>query len=362
MMSDFDAYLPEPTLSTQAQSEHPARPNHAAGVGVVLVNLGSPTAPTAAALKPYLCEFLSDPRVVELPRALWWCILHGVILTTRPAKSAQKYQTIWTKEGSPLCAHSARQAKFLRGFLGQQGINVPVMWSMRYGQPSLASALSALKKEGCRRIVLLPMYPQYAASTGGTVIDAACDWLKKTRYQPQLRWVSDWHDDDDYIAALAASVHRHWQANGGLDAQGKEARLLMSFHGLPQSSSQRGDPYETQCRHTGQLLAEALGLNNNQYTIAFQSRFGREEWLQPYTAATLTQWAQEGVKRADVICPGFTADCLETLEEIAQETRHSFLSAGGKEHHYIPALNEEPAHIQLLCKLVQQEMAGWLAA
>ncbi|MCL2523510.1 MAG: ferrochelatase [Betaproteobacteria bacterium] len=329
---------------------------HLPAAAIVLVNLGTPDAPTASALRRYLKQFLVDPRVVEVPRALWWPILHGIILPFRAKRSAAKYAAIWQAEGSPLRFHTERQAKLLQGFLGERGQRVAVAWAMRYGQPSLGDVLDRLKAEGVDRILLLPLYPQYAASTSATVVDEACRWLLQTRNQPELRVVRAFHDHPGYLAALEQSVRRHWQRHGPLAADG---RLLMSFHGLPQRSVDLGDPYRGECEQTGQLLAERLQLPAGQTQICFQSRFGKAAWLQPYTAPTLHEWARQGVRRVDVLCPGFVADCLETLEEIALEGRASFLQAGGGEYHYIPALNEDDAWLRALADLAEQHLAGW---
>ncbi len=324
--------------------------------GILLINLGTPDAPTPKALRRYLKEFLSDPRVVEIPRAIWWLILNGIILNTRPKKSAAKYASIWMTEGSPLKAHTERQAKLLKGWLGQQ-VQSPfqVEYAMRYGNPSIASGLDKLKASGCDRILLLPMYPQYAASTTATAFDAAFAHLAKMRNAPAIRTLRHYHDDAGYIAALAQNVRKHWQSNGRPDV------LVMSFHGLPRYTLEKGDPYHCECQKTGRLLAEALGLNADQYRVTFQSRFGKAEWLQPYTDKTIENLARNNTARVDVICPGFTADCLETLEEINQEVRESFLQAGGREFHYIPALNEQAEWIAALGKIALQNLYGWLA-
>lgn len=339
-------FLPEP----------PHRHGTPASTAVVLVNLGTPDAPTAPALRRYLKQFLSDPRVVEIPKPLWWPILNGIILNLRPKKSAAKYATVWMPEGSPLRVHTERQATLLKGLLGQRGHRVTVTWAMRYGSPSLPETLARLKAEGANRILVVPMYPQYAASTTATVVDACSAWLLQTRNQPEMRFVRNFHDQEGYLAALEQSVRRHWQANGPL---GDNDRLLISFHGLPKRSLDLGDPYYCECQKTGRLLAERLNLKPEQYRICFQSRFGKAEWLQPYTAPTLHDWGAQGIHRADVICPGFVADCLETLEEIAQEGRDDFLKAGGKAYHYIPALNEDDAWIGALADLAEQHLAGW---
>ncbi len=337
-------------------SEPPHRHGTPASTAVVLVNLGTPDAPTAPALRRYLKQFLSDPRVVEIPKPIWWLILNGIILNIRPKKSAAKYASVWMEGGSPLRVHTERQAKLLKGWLGEQGRNLTVTWAMRYGSPSIPAVLNELKAQGATRILLVPMYPQYAASTTATVIDEASRWLLKTRNQPEMRFVRNFHDDAGYIDALAASVRRHWQAHGAL---GPQDRLLISFHGLPKRSLDLGDPYFCECQKTGRLLAERLELQAGQYQICFQSRFGKAEWLQPYTAPTLTAWGGAGVKRVDVICPGFVADCLETLEEIAMEGREDFLAAGGQAYHYIPALNEDADWIKALGQVVVRQLAGW---
>jgi len=339
-------FLPEP----------PHRHGNAASTAVVLVNLGTPDAPTAPALKRYLKQFLSDPRVVEIPKPIWWLILNGIILNTRPKKSAAKYATVWMPEGSPLRVHTERQAKLLKGLIGQRGHHVTVTWAMRYGSPALPDVLSHLKAEGTSRILVVPMYPQYAASTTATVVDDACNWLTKTRNQPEMRFTRNFHDHDGYIGALEKTVRKHWQTSGTL---GENDKLLISFHGLPKRSLMLGDPYFCECHKTGRLLAERLNLKPEQFQICFQSRFGKAEWLQPYTAPTLEEWGKQGIRRVDVICPGFVADCLETLEEIAQEGRADFLKAGGKDYHYIPALNEDDAWIRALADIVENHLAGW---
>ena len=339
-------YLPEPSY------RHGTPPSTA----VLIANLGTPDEATAPALRRYLKEFLSDPRVVEIPKAIWWLILNGIILNIRPKKSAAKYASVWMAEGSPLRVHTERQAKLLKGLLGERGHHLTVDWAMRYGTRSIPEMLAQLKANGATRILLVPMYPQYAASTTATVNDEACRWLLKLRNQPEMRFVRNFHDDDGYIAALEKSVRKHWQETGPL---GPDDRLLISFHGLPKRSLELGDPYFCECHKTGRLLAERLQLKPEQYRLCFQSRFGKAEWLQPYTAPTLHELGKAGIRRLDVICPGFTADCLETLEEIAQEGRDDFIAAGGKEYHYIPALNEDEAWIGALADLVERQLGGW---
>jgi protoporphyrin/coproporphyrin ferrochelatase len=334
-----------------------AEPSHAHDrverTGILLVNLGTPDAPTPKAVRRYLAEFLSDPRVVEIPRAVWWPILHGVVLRVRPSKSAAKYTAIWTDEGSPLLVWTRKQAVRLLGSLGERGHAVLVQHAMRYGDPSMAAGLDALKQQGATRILVLPMYPQYAAATTGSTVDALQAWARRTRRVPELRVINQFHDDAGVIGALAARVTEHWQR------EGRGRMLVMSFHGLPARSLTLGDPYHCQCQTTGRLLAERLGLQQQEYQVTFQSRFGRARWLEPYTDATLRKLAQQGHERVDVICPGFTADCLETLEEIGIEARHTFLSAGGKAFHLIPCLNDSPAWIDALAKLTIRHLQGW---
>jgi len=323
---------------------------------ILLINLGTPEAPTKVAVRRYLGEFLADPRVVEIPRPLWWLILNGIILNTRPGRSAEKYAAVWTADGSPLQVHLARQATLLRGFLGQAGHRVVVDYAMRYGKPSIPATLSRLEAEGCTRILVLPLYPQYAASTTASAFDAVSGWLSGVRNQPEMRSIRSFADHPGYIAALATSVREHWASHGRPLAS---YRLLMSFHGLPRYTLDRGDPYHCECQKTARLLAEALGLGKDGYLVCFQSRFGRSEWLQPYTVASLRALGKDGVQRVDVICPGFTADCLETLEEMAIEGRSEYLRAGGKEYHYIPCLNERDDWIHALAQLAANHLQGW---
>ncbi|MFZ2739028.1 MAG: ferrochelatase [Burkholderiaceae bacterium] len=325
----------------------------AVNCAIVLCNLGTPDAPTAPALRTYLAEFLSDPRVVEIPQPLWWLILNGIILRLRPKKSAAKYASIWSAEGSPLRLWTEKQAKLLQGWLAQRGHPVPVRYAMRYGQPSIGSQLDALKAQGIERILILPAYPQYSATTTASVIDAVAAWSKKIRKIPEFRFINSYHDDPGYIHALAQRITNYWRD------QGRPDQLVMSFHGIPERSVRLGDPYAIQCQQTAELLAKALGLSKSQYKVTFQSRFGRAKWLQPYTEPSLVQLGKLGVQRVDVVCPGFTSDCLETLEEIAQEARSAFMLAGGREFHYIPCLNDSPAWIDALRQLSLQHLQGW---
>lgn len=328
-------------------------PIAASRTAVLWCNLGSPEAPTAAAVRPYLAEFLSDPRVVEIPGLLWQPLLHGLILRRRPAASAAKYASIWTAEGSPLTVWTRKQAALLQGWLGERGHKVVVLPAMRYGQPSIASQLEALKAGGIDRVLVLQAYPQYSATTTASVIDSANAWGHGARRMLEMRFVNDYHDDPGYIDALAGSVQAHWRQHGRPD------RLVLSFHGIPERNVQRGDPYEAQCRRTAMALIERLQWREDAWETTFQSRFGRARWLQPATDATLRALGRAGVGRVDVLCPGFPADCLETLEEIAMEGRAAFLDSGGKEFHYIPALNDDPAWITALAGIAERNLAGW---
>jgi len=297
--------------------------------GVLLVNLGTPAAPTEQAVRAYLAEFLSDPRVVELPRFVWLPILHGIVLRTRPARSAEKYSSIWTDEGSPLAVHTARQAKLLQAAL--PGIHVE--YAMRYGEPAIASALGRF---GNPDVFVLPLYPQYSRATTESVRDVL----------PRgTRMIESFHDHPAYIDALAQTVRRHW------DSHGRAEMLVMSFHGLPKRAVERGDPYEAQCRATGALLASALGLADGQWKLTFQSRFGAAKWLEPYTLPTLIELARTGTRTADVVFPGFVADCLETLEEIGVEAKRAVREAGGMELRLVPCLNEAPEWIGALASI-----------
>lgn len=337
-------FSPEPSLP----HGEPAR------VGVLLCNLGTPDAPTAAALRRYLGEFLSDPRVVEIPRIAWLPILHGIILRTRPAKSAAKYASIWMPEGSPLRVWTEKQAKMLQGYLGERGhARVIVRHAMRYGSPSIASQLDELKAAGATRVLVLPLYPQYSGTTTASVIDAVGAWAQRARTVPELRFVNHYHDHPGYIEALVRRISQYWLTHGRPD------RLVMSFHGVPERTLMLGDPYHCECHKTARLVAERLGLTPERYTVTFQSRFGKAQWLKPYTEPTLRELARAGVKRVDVICPGFVSDCIETLEEIAMEGQQAFLEAGGKEFRHIPCLNDLHEWIAALAAIAEQHLVGW---
>lgn len=325
---------------------------------VVLVNLGTPDAPTAAALRRYLGEFLADPRVVETPRWLWRLILHGVILRIRPARSARAYATIWSEQGSPLLTGSRALAEALGAHLKQVlGSQAPVVeLAMSYGQPNLRVVLESLRARGLRRLLVVPLYPQYSGSTSASVFDAVSACLRRWRWLPELRFVTDYYREPSYVQALAQSVREHWQTHG------RGERLMLSFHGIPKRYLIQGDPYFCQCQVTARLLGDALKLKSEELFVSFQSRVGREPWLQPYTDITLTEWGKAGVKTVDVICPGFAIDCLETLEEIAVQNAELFSHSGGGQLRYIPALNHQPAHVEALSILVQRQLGGWLPA
>jgi ferrochelatase len=322
--------------------------------GVLLVNLGTPQAPTAGAVRSYLRQFLSDPRVVELPRLVWLPILYFLVLPFRPARTARKYAKIWRPEGSPLRIYLERQAQLLRGSLGERmRALVPVAAAMRYGKPSIAEGLAELRAKGCDRIVVLPLYPQYTGSTTASVEDALARALRKWRPAPQVRFVREFHAHRAYVKAVAKNVNEYWFKHGRPD------RLLMSFHGIPKKTVERGDPYQAQCLESARLIATELGWNDARTVVTFQSRFGAAEWLQPYTAPTLEALGREGIGRVDVICPGFASDCLETLEEIAMEARDEFLKAGGKEFHYIPVTNDTPSWMTALAIISLENLEGW---
>jgi len=319
--------------------------------GILLVNLGTPDSPSRRDVKRYLREFLMDPRVVEMPRFLWWPILNGVILNLRPARSAAAYEKIWSEAGSPLLVHTLNQARELQQALGEA---VRVVPAMRYGNPSIAAGLEQLRAAGCERVLVFPLYPQYSATTTASAFDAVTGTLQRWRWIPELRLVNQYYDDPGYIAALADSV-REFQRE-----RGRPHKLLFSFHGIPQRYADKGDPYPLQCQRTAELLAQALELEPGQWLLTYQSRMGREPWLQPYTSTTLESLARDGVKKIQVLCPGFAADCLETLEEIAMENRDIFLQHGGRSYEYIPCLNERPDHIEALAAIAHRHLGGWI--
>lgn len=322
-----------------------------AKTGVLLVNLGTPAAPTAAAVKPYLKQFLSDPRVVEIPRLVWWLILNGIILPFRSKKSAQAYQSIWTEDGSPLLVNTQKIQQGIAEKFREQ--NVVVEFAMRYGQPSIANQLDKMLKEGVTKLLVLPLYPQYSATTTGSTFDAIAHEFKQRRWFPELRFVNQYHDDNNYIEALAKKVEGHWAKHGKAD------RLVLSFHGIPKQFWLNGDPYVCHCFKTARLLSERLNVDEGFVLTCFQSRFGKAEWVQPYLEQTLKGLPDKGVKSVQVMSPGFSADCLETLEEIAEENKDYFEQAGGERFEYIACLNDDPEHINSLSSLITQHMQGW---
>ncbi len=322
---------------------------------VLLVNLGTPAAPTPAAVRRYLAEFLADPRVIELPRPLWWLILHGFVLRFRPRSSAEAYAKIWSNAGSPLAVNSAQLADAVQAEINRHAPSpVTVALALRYGGPSIKETIVDLQNRGVRRVLLLPLYPQYSGAATGAALDALADTIKSLRWPPELRIVNDYHDDAGYLAALAASTTAHWAQHG------RAQKLLLSFHGLPERSVRDGDPYFEQCHATARRLREALGLHDDDMIVAFQSRVGAQKWLQPYTDEVIGALPKQGIRDLDVLCPGFAVDCLETLEEIALRYRTDFLTQGGERFHYIPALNASAAHASALAQLALKHMQGWV--
>ncbi|WHZ19421.1 MAG: Ferrochelatase, protoheme ferro-lyase [Rhodanobacteraceae bacterium] len=326
-----------------------------AKTAVLLVNLGTPAAPTTDAVRDYLAEFLSDPRIVELPRWLWWPILHGYILRTRPARSAEAYAKIWRNDGSPLLVFGERLKDAVRARIDRvMPGNAEVALAMTYGEPSVAAAIESLMARGVRRLLVFPLFPQYSATSTGAAIDAVTRTLQTLRWPPELRTIGDYHTDAGYLAALVGSVQAHWAQHG------RGEKLLLSFHGIPEKYAKAGDPYPDQCRETARRLGDALGLADDEWLVAFQSRLGRQPWLRPYTDETIEQLARQDVATLDVVCPGFAVDCLETLEEIALRYRATFLTNGGKQFHYIPALNDGSAHASALADMAVKQLAGWI--
>lgn len=331
----------------QADAPQPA-------TGVLLANIGSPDAPTFPALRRYLAQFLGDPRIVEAPRWLWLPVLHGILLNIRPARSARLYRNIWGPEGAPLLAITRRQVAGLQARLSDR-LEAPVRVAagMRYGEPSIAAGLRELRDAGARRILIFPLFPQYSASTTASCLDAVFAELRRWRWLPEIRTVNHYPDHPGYLAALAARLERAWAEHG------RPQRLLFSFHGLPRSYARKGDPYEAECRLTAQLTAARLGLAEDDWALAFQSRFGPAEWLTPYTDELLVEWGRAGLDGVHVVCPGFAADCLETLDEIRREAGHTFETVGGRGFRYIPALNDEPAHLDALAEIAAAHLSGW---
>jgi ferrochelatase len=317
-------------------------------VGVLLINLGTPNSPEPGSVRLYLKEFLSDPRVIEIPQLVWQPILRGIILTTRPKKSAHAYKQVWTEEGSPLAAITARQAKALRGAFGE---DVIVDHAMRYGEPAIAAKIDALKAQGCERILIAPLYPQYCAATTATANDEAFAHLRRLRWQPAVRTLPPYYDDPDYIEALRVRLEE-----GLAQLDFEPQAILASFHGMPQRTLELGDPYHCHCRKTARLLSEASG---RELTVTFQSRFGRAKWLEPATDRTLEALPPRGVTKVAIFAPGFSADCLETLEELAIRGRESFVAAGGSDFAYLPCLNDSPVGLEMLRSILGRELEGW---
>ncbi|MDN7135404.1 ferrochelatase [Pseudidiomarina terrestris] len=323
-------------------------------IGVLVTNLGTPDAPDTPSLRRYLKEFLADPRVVEVPRALWWLILNGVILRIRPKRSAAAYKTVWTEQGSPLLFHTQEQAKQLQKSLAEEyGDDVVVRFAMRYGSPAMSDVIDEMLQSGVRKLVLFPLYPQYSGATSGSTFDALAQEFMQRRWLPDFRFISHYHDDAGYIDACAQQIESFWQQHG------RPQKLIFSYHGVPKKYLTQGDPYHCECHKTSRLIAERLDLGKDDYLTTFQSRFGREEWLQPYTDETLKALPDAGVKNVQVFCPGFSADCLETIEEIGEENREYFAEAGGEHYAYIPALNSTVEHINALTAIVKRELKGW---
>lgn len=328
---------------------------HADRIGILLVNLGTPDAPETAPVRRYLKEFLGDPRVVERPRWLWWLILNGIILNVRPKRSAEAYRSVWTEEGSPLLSIGKQQAAALAERLSEtgDGAELIVRLAMRYGNPSVDSVIDELQDQGISKMLVVPMYPQYCAATTASVFDAVSQSLQRRRWIPETRFINHYYDRSDYIAALAASVRESWEAHG------RGEKLVLSYHGIPKSNTVKGDPYGRQCRETSELLRNALDLKPDEILTVFQSRVGPEEWLQPYCDETLKKLPGEGVKSIDILSPAFSADCLETIEEINEENREYFMEAGGERYHYIAALNDRDDHMAMFERLIRQHLRGW---
>ena len=319
--------------------------------GILLCNLGTPDAPRPAELRRYLKEFLSDPRVVEIPRLLWWMILNLIILRIRPRRSAKLYQSVWTEAGSPLMLYSQEQVKAVKQRLAEKYGDIPVVLGMRYGNPSMASAIKQLTDQNVRDIIVLPLYPQYAGATTGSTFDAIAKTFTQLRWVPELQFINGYHKSEGYIQALCTTIKRH------INEHGQPDKLVFSYHGTPERYLKNGDPYHCFCHQTTRLVREKMGLEENQVMTTFQSRFGREPWLQPYTDETLEQLPEDGVKHVAIICPGFSSDCLETIEEINMEARESFIESGGEHFHYIPCLNDDTAHIDALVSILEKRLA-----
>ncbi len=329
-----------------------------AKTAVLLVNLGTPEAPTAEALKPYLREFLSDRRVIEVNPIVWKLILNLLILPRRSKASAEKYKTVWRKDGSPLLSYTRQLAEKLGALFDAEGFAVRVGYAMRYGRPSLLEAIPRLHREGVEKILIVPLYPQYSATTTATAMDKVCEALTGMRSQPEIRVIRDYHDHPAYIESIASSIQGLWKRKGALAEDG---RLVLSFHGMPKSYCEKGDPYDKQVKRTVELVTEKLGIDPALVVCSYQSRFGKDVWLQPYTAPTLAELAKSGVKRVDAVCPGFSADCLETLEEIKEDAKSVFISSGGKTFNYISCLNAGDQWVESLKGMIEPHLGGWIS-
>ncbi len=339
-----------PLQQTSPQYEHGLPES----LGVLLVNLGTPDAATPVAVRRYLKQFLWDPRVVEISRLLWWIILHGYILRVRPARSARLYEKIWTEDGSPLLIHSQRISDSVQHQLAARiSGSVHVELGMSYGEPSIDAAIDRLNAEGAQRIICLPLYPQYSGTTTASVFDAVTSSLSRQRWVPEFRFINHYHDARGFIAAQAQNIREYWEQNG------RGQKLLFSFHGVPKDTLTNGDPYHCQCQKTARLIAESLELGHDDWAVSFQSRVGRADWLRPYTDETVTKFGSNSLQRLDVVCPGFAADCLETLEEIAIQNAAFFKSSGGGSLNYVPALNARDDHVAFLTRLIEKHVAGW---
>ena len=332
----------------QTSYDHQGEPPQS---GVLLCNLGTPDAPCAAKLRAYLKEFLSDPRVVEVPRLIWFVILYFFILPLRPARSAKLYKSVWTNEGAPLLVNCSAQVEGIRQRLQTKyGRHIPVSLGMRYGNPSISSALSELTELNVRNIVVLPLYPQYCAATTGSTFDAIAKIMIKSRWVPELHFIAGYQQSPEYIMAIGETIKTHFKENG------RQKKIIFSYHGTPQKYLEKGDPYHCFCHQTTRLVSEFVGLKEDDVLTTFQSRFGREPWLQPYTDETLEMLPSQGISSVAILCPGFSSDCLETLEEIQVEARDIFTRAGGSEFHYIPALNANPLHLDALTQIISRHL------
>lgn len=339
-----------PRFKNSSKIPHDSKPL----TGILLANLGSPDSPTAGSIRRYLAEFLNDIRVIETPRIIWWPILYGIILTLRPRRLAHAYAKIWTNEGSPLTVNLQKQAQAIEKNLSES-LNFPfkIEMAMRYGNPSIKSALQKLREANVQRLLVFPLYPHYSATTTASTFDAVSKELQTWRWIPEVRFINHYHDNAGFISALAQSIKSEWEKNG------KPEKILFSFHGLPKKYFESGDPYFCECHKTARMVAEELALEDSLWSVAFQSRFGPMEWLQPYTDVVLEDWARNGITNVNIICPGFSGDCLETLEEIQIQYRTRYLNAGGKKFTYIPALNDSKNHIDALSSIIIQHSSGW---